>query len=587
MSDPSFLTYEFSKSLARPTLLSDIGKGLVGLNDQFQNQQMQEQYNLALNNVYQNPTNEAISNLYQIAEPLGRFQNARAAVNDLFARMPQDQVAAATAAQDPNMIAYNQAMEAWRQDQTNPDLILNLQNASNPVGLFDETQEMITGRVEEITQQNARRAASTAFDAYIESGSLEDRNAWLNAAKEAGVYNEAQEMIAQMSEEERLADVKEGLDIFGPLAHGAPDLALENINRDITAYRDAGDEDSAARLESIKSLIEGGDIQAAMGILGTALGAYEEGQAGMDTALAMAANQRQGESHIANMLNNAINTELTNEEMRSRLQEVWADSPVIDFGLGSVLIDMAQVFESEGWSADQQLTAVRALRNQYLGETEEWQGINESNSKVRQSALRAMLTAATPGVTDNAIGAADLALVNSFQRLIDPATVRESDITNMRATIGGFAQVEQWVEQFRTGAKFSPEQRQTIMEVAGQLSGVYSDIESRARDFIDTYAPRIGETTEDVIGDIVFDPYDEEKQLEEFKMVMVGVDPRNSEAINRVESLEELERDYPNAYRALTGSAVQAGTPNSGSGGTTTTTTPPEEQELFDLGYGG
>lgn len=584
MSDPAFLTYEFSKSLPRPQLLTELGHGLRGLQNQYQTQQLEGQYDQALSTVYQNPTNENIAQLYQVAEPLGRFQNARAAVNDLFGRMPEPVLGAPGQVADPNMVAYDQALRAWEQDPLNPELQLNLQRASMPVELFDQTQEVVTGRVEEVTRQNARQAERSAFNKYVESGSVEDRNAWLDAAKQAGRYDEAQEMIEQMTEEERLADVNEGLSVFGPLAHGTPDLALENINRIIASNRDAGED--VSQLESIRDLIESGGVTEAMGILGTALGAYPEGQAGMDTALAMAADRRQGEDHISNMLNRAVNTEIADEEMRERLKEVWADSPVIDVGgLGEVLIDMAQVFESEGWSADQQLTAVRALRNQYLGETEEWQGINESNAKVRQAALRAMLQAATPGATDGAIGTADLALVNSFQRLIDPATVRESDIANMRATIGGFAQVEQWVEQFRMGSKFSPEQRQTIMEVAGQLSGVYSDIERRARDFIDTYAPRIGETTEDVIGDIVFDPYDEEKQLQEFKEVMVGFDPRNSAAINAVESLEELERDYPNAYRALTGSAVQAGT--SGSGATALPPPPPpEEQDVFDLGYG-
>lgn len=555
MGDP-YLTMRFAEAIGnQPSPLAALGQGLNQVQQTFRTRDLEGQYNEALNTALTNPTNENISQLYQIAEPLGRFPNARTAIQDLFARMPQDAAVSPEGAVDPNLAAFYQAFDDWEVNPTNDRLRNNLFQEAMNVDRFDEIQDIVTARVEEVKQEQAAKTEHAAQQEYFENPTAENRTKWYDAARANNSFEEANAIVEGLTEEQRLTTVKEGLDVFGPLAHGAPDIALENINRSITAARDMGEDTSD--LEALKGLVEDGRIQEAMGVLGTTLGAFEEGQAGMDTALAMAANRREGESHVSNMIKRAIETEIADEEMRERLQEVWKDSPVVDFGLGSVLIDMAQVFEDEELGEDQKLNAVMSLRNQYLGETEEWQNIHESNAKVRQAALRAMAVAGL-NMPEEAIGAADLTLVNSFQRLIDPATVRESDIANMRSTIGGFDQVEQWVENFRTGAKFSPEQRRTIMQVASQISGVYSGIESRARDFIDTYAPKLGETTEDVIGKVVFDPYDEEKQLQEFKDVLIGIDPGDASRINSVRSLDELKRQYPKRYEYLTSDTIDS-----------------------------
>jgi hypothetical protein len=131
MSDPSFATMQFAQQMVRPDLLTGIGQGLRGIQEQINTRDLEGQYNMALQQVYQNPTNDNISRLYQLSEPLGRFQNARAAVNDLFGRMPQPGAAVGEAVgMDPNLAAYNQAFEAWRQDPMNEDLRNDLYLAS-------------------------------------------------------------------------------------------------------------------------------------------------------------------------------------------------------------------------------------------------------------------------------------------------------------------------------------------------------------------------------------------------------------------------------------------------------------------------
>jgi hypothetical protein len=156
MSDPSFATMQFAQQMVRPDLLTGIGQGLRGIQEQINTRDLEGQYNMALQQVYQNPTNDNISRLYQLSEPLGRFQNARAAVNDLFGRMPPEEVAAQT---DPNMAAYLQAREAWLADTQNPQLQQAFISASQAVGKFDET-------IDYIDYVNTPIDAQSAWDEY-------------------------------------------------------------------------------------------------------------------------------------------------------------------------------------------------------------------------------------------------------------------------------------------------------------------------------------------------------------------------------------------------------------------------------------
>lgn len=560
MSDPSFLTYEFSRSLPRPQLLTEIGQGIRGVQQQAQARDLEAQYNVALDTALQNPTNENISQLYQVAEPLGRFNSARMAVEDQFARMPQPGTGEVPG-EDPNMALYEQAFSEWESDPLDPgkrNALLRI-SQSPGVDLFDSTQDIVAATMEEVQQEQQEQVVRQAEHAYFTNPTRENREAWLQSAREAGVFEEVSEQVEGMSEEERLADVKEGLDIFGPLAHGASDVALNRIDELIEAYRGSDSEEAATAVQSyaeLKDLIEDGRIEEAMGIVGTTLAAFEEGQAGMDSALAMAANRREERSFISNMVNRAVETELADENMRSRLKDVVDDWPIDDYGLATSLIDMAQVFEDEGMSEEQRMNAVMSLRNQYLDETSRYQEVYEQGGQVRQAALRAIAADAV-GMDDDAIGAADLALVNAFQRQIDPATVRESDIQNLRSTIGGLAQVEQWVEQFRSGSKFSPEQRRTIMSVSNQLSGVYDKVETRARDFVEFGAERIKEDPTDIIGEKIFNPLDSEQRLEEYKSVISEIYPSQAGVARNASSLEELEKEFPRAYEAMTGAMAE------------------------------
>src|SRR6056297_983376 len=187
MSDP-FLTLKFAQSLGQQqSPLSKLGQGIGQVGQAFQTRELESRYDQALNTAMTNPTNENISQLYQIAEPLGRFPNARAAINDLFARMPQDSAVAPDGTPiDPNMGIYDQAFEAWRADPMNEDLKNDLLRASMAVDLFSETQKTVEETVGTRTEDQSWNAYQSAQEAYKQNPSYNNEIAVVNAATKVG-----------------------------------------------------------------------------------------------------------------------------------------------------------------------------------------------------------------------------------------------------------------------------------------------------------------------------------------------------------------------------------------------------------------
>lgn len=67
-------------------------------------------------------------------------------------------------------------------------------------------------------------------------------------------------------------------------------------------------------------------------------------------------------------------------------------------------------------------------------------------------------------------GISDQAMINLFQRMIDPkGVVREPDVEALMKSSGAFAGVMQTLEKWKSGEKLSPLQRQQIIDAAGDI----------------------------------------------------------------------------------------------------------------------
>lgn len=95
-------------------------------------------------------------------------------------------------------------------------------------------------------------------------------------------------------------------------------------------------------------------------------------------------------------------------------------------------------------------------------------------------------------LNSNQSGTTDVAIVNTFQKLIDEgAVVREGDVTLLSSTGGAFGTLKQMFGDLRAGEKLPPEVRAQMLETIRVLknqfdqrrAGLANDYRSRAQDF--------------------------------------------------------------------------------------------------------
>ena len=63
-------------------------------------------------------------------------------------------------------------------------------------------------------------------------------------------------------------------------------------------------------------------------------------------------------------------------------------------------------------------------------------------------------------------GIRDIALINSYQRLIDPATVREGDVALQRSATSWFEQLDIWKDRIKDGSFLSQVERDEMRKIA-------------------------------------------------------------------------------------------------------------------------
>lgn len=168
----------------------------------------------------------------------------------------------------------------------------------------------------------------------------------------------------------------------------------------------------------------------------------------------------------------------------------------------------AEIAQENGILDEKQLDVALDIRKQVIGEQA------YKNMQTIESSLASIITAGNRAVQENS-GAADISLVNSFQRLIDPgAVVREGDVTLLQTAQSLYEQAQ--VRANRIGgsaAKFTDEFRNELMSTAEQLYEAqrlaYGDkidpfkrnAEQRGIDF-NTYIAKDFKSVEDIKGSL-------------------------------------------------------------------------------------
>lgn len=528
MSDP-FLTLKFAQSLGQQKPLTQIGQGIRGVAQSMGN----------------------AVNTWGQAEDQRRQQQ-------MLGHMEQ---------------GYNNFFQTYMDDPSAENKATLLKSAQ-ALGKFDETAATI-GAVDEQRAAEAEAAYMAELQEdydearaeYAMNPTPEGRVEVMDLGSELGIFEDVESMLDSLDEGQLKGLVNNNMAILSAIETGSFNTAFEEIDRQLDALEAAGQGDSrrAEELDNYREMLEEGDLTGArtqLSLMTASAGDF--GASAVDNLLELRGDQREQEQHVANVITSLVDAEFKDEERRAEVKEMALRMPNPD--LAQLYVDMISTMDKfgdgSGITENQIMNARLAWRKQYLDEIQPFKRIGEQTSIVRQAAWTAL---GAEGVEGSAQGVADLALVNSFQRLIDDATVRESDITNLKSTIGTVDQMRTMFAGWEEGDILSPLQRRAMLNMADQIRGVFSEQEETTREVIGQNITDLNQrwndptalTEESIMGDPLFQ-MNEERLEQEVRDALIGVWPADK-AIIRDMSWEELQEGYSNTLERM--GALSGGPP--------------------------
>lgn len=511
MSDP-FLTLKFAQSLGQQRPLTQIGQGIAevgGIWRQAEQQREQERLAAAAQQGHQNalqrymvePTAENKMAVFQTGQAIGQdFETTQGMIG---------------------------AVEQQRAEEAEAEALALLQNEH---------------------QQNMRD--------FLSDRSPENRARAMETGSQLGRFEDIDAQLELLDDSQKQELVKNNMRILAALENNNPGLAIEEAKAQRTAIESAGmgDSERAEDLDTYIELMEDGKWQEASSHINLMTGRVDEyGPNALDNLYELREEGRREREDYANFITKLVDTEISDPARREEVRERAMKLPNPE--LASLAVDMLSLAEDagkgEGLTANQLQNARLSWRQQFNRETKDFKRIGEQVATVRQAAYRS-LGMEGAGEFDEAQGAADLTLVNAFQRLIDPATVREADIKNIQSTIGGFDAVKRFVSGFTEGDKLSPTQRRALLTMAEQIKDVYREQEETTREVIGQNIRDFNErlddptafTEESIMGDPLF--ADNEETVEkEVRSALKGIYPTESQQIDSF-SWDEIRRNYSN-----------------------------------------
>lgn len=347
------------------------------------------------------------------------------------------------------------------------DPFLTLNFAQNrPTGALSQLGTGVGGIVQMYRQQQQQKAMNQAYQdslaLYMQNQTPENLMALYQAAEPLGKFESIRSSVADMTAEQRQAEVSQTMDVLAPLSTGNTDVALSNLDKQIQAYTNAGDTQEVAALTQLRQAISDGKISEAQALLSMGMGVTEEGRAALESMNAYSQERRAQETQALDVLETARDLEIYSQEELDSLIAATEDDPQFGNMIRRTL-NYAAIAKNAGLDPDTVLDFDQQWNKAFFDRTESLRNATISNSSVQDAFRQAV---ANDG---GANGLYDLTMMNLFQRQIDEATVRESDLQNIQSSLSAFGGLQRMIEQVTTGSKLNAQQRQIVSELSDQL----------------------------------------------------------------------------------------------------------------------
>ena len=350
-------------------------------------------------------------------------------------------------------------------------------------GFVDPTQSMMQtlqmGNM--LGQMGERRDARTAEQdaqaaAEIAAQQKDARNAEIKALYDTALKNptaenfqklasyyppEQQEAIRKgytmLDEAAQKRLVNDSMDVFIAFDSGQPDIAISRLEEKVTAYKTAGNEKAAKDTQALVDLAKTGPkgAEAVEGMLGTNIALMDKD--------AMDGYAKYRESMRADNELLRINSEL--EEAK----------------------------KTGGLDPEKKFASELSLNKEYETRTKAYNESLRLNSVIKDSAAANT-------------GAGDLALINTFMKMLDPGSVvRESEFAQAQDTAGLVSKLAASLGRVKNGEVLVPAQREEFARLADQYMTAAGVHEKKVRDSLGFMVKNYGLNPENVFGTMAGD----------------------------------------------------------------------------------
>lgn len=477
--------------------------------------------------------------------------------------------------------SYQAAFQRYMADPSAENRAALMQR-SQAIGKFDET----ASTVEAVDQQRAQEAEAarqaalkedyiSKANAFKENQSADNLFAASQAAQELGMLDEFTEMVGGFEDAQQGAIVDQLLGAFSALDTNNGELALEIAERNAAAYDEVENDTLSNVWDRAADLIERGDISGAKRALAIHASTMEQGReaiTGMNAFFGeereRSAEERAAEQMKIKLIELGLGQEFDQEEL-DRLTQVAANDPELGDVAAEILRYANLVDAGVAMDPIETRELELKLQDRWREYNEKLDGVKVSHTGLQNIYEDIQTNGGGVGWVDpntfevvekgtrGAIeveGIRHIAAMNLFQRMIDPATVREGDVDLIRSANSLIDRIKTGLEGLRTGARISDNQLAQMLETARSLEQANQKwVDEEAYPALESMVS----TTPGAIWDNVFKGYtppDERPGMNETRdrhqaamnYLLEGVsDPDEISAVRSSRDVEELERNYP------------------------------------------
>lgn len=294
------------------------------------------------------------------------------------------------------------------------------------------------------------------------------------------------EVTANMKAEEAQAMLSGNMRIFSALLNGAPDIAVKDLRMQAEALRNSGEPDPAIILDEWANNIEKSPAGAKTieNLLAYTIMETPGGREAMENAIKYNQERRDAAAEPEAREKRLADIGLT----KAQIDETIAKTNKLNAEILKINDDLAAAKESGELDPKEKFASELSLNKEYEARTKAYTESLRLNSVIKDSAA-------------SGTGAGDLALINTFIKMLDPGSVvRESEFAQAQDTAGLLSKLAASLGRVQSGQVLVPAQREEFARLADQYMTAAGVQEKKVREGLNFIVKSYGLNPESVFG---------------------------------------------------------------------------------------